>query len=57
MKRNIGFEKCNTCVERTEVEMVVLIALVVYLLGVDIHESAMKAFLALIRYNELKIKR
>ena len=32
--------------ERTEVEMVVLIGLVVYLLGVDIHESAMEAFLA-----------
>ena len=27
---HIGFEKCNTCVERTEVEMVVLIGLVVY---------------------------
>ena len=27
--------------ERTEVAMVVLIGLVVYLLGVDIHESAM----------------
>ena len=30
--------------ERTEVAMVVLIGLVVYLLGVDIHESAMEAF-------------
>ena len=39
-----------TCVERTEVAMVVLIGLVVYLLGVDIHESAMETFLALIRY-------
>ena len=57
IKRNIGFEKCNTCVERTEVEMVVLIALVVYLLDVDIHESAMEAFLALNRYNQLNIKR
>ena len=37
--------------ERTEVAMVVLIGLIVYLLGVDIHESAMEAFLALIRYN------
>ena len=53
----MGFEKCNTCVERTEVAMVVLIDLVVYLLGVDLHESAMEAFLALIRYNELRIKR
>ena len=34
-------------VERTEAEMVALI----------IHESAMEAFLALIRYNEIKIKR
>ena len=42
--------------ERTEVEMVVLSGLVVYKLSVDIHESAMEAFLALIRYNELKIK-
>ena len=39
--------------ERTEVAVVVLIGLVVYLLGVDIHESAMEAFLALIRYNHL----
>ena len=31
--------------ERTEVAMVVLIGLVVYLLGVDIRESAMGAFL------------
>ena len=31
----MGFEKCNTCVERTEVAMVVLIGLVVYLLAVD----------------------
>ena len=45
------------CVERTEVAMVVLIGLVVYLLVVDIHESAMEAFLALIRYNQLNIKR
>ena len=36
--------------------MVVLIGLVVYFLGVDIHESAMEAFLALIRYNQLNIK-
>ena len=43
--------------ERTEVEMVVLIGLVVYLLDVHIHESAMEAFLALIRYNQLNIKR
>ena len=43
--------------ERTEVAMVVLIGLVVYLLGIDIHESAMEAFLALIRYNQLNIKR
>ena len=43
--------------ERTEVAMVVLIGLVAHLLGVDIHESAMEAFLALIRYNEVKIKR
>ena len=43
--------------ERTEVAMVVLIGLVVYLLGVDIHGSAMEAFLALIRYNQLNIKR
>ena len=43
--------------ERTEVEMVVLSGLVVYQLSVDIHESAMKAFLVLIRYNEIKIKR
>ena len=43
--------------ERTEVAMVVLIGLVVNLLGVDVHEPAMEAFLALIRYNELKIKR
>ena len=39
------FEKCNTCVERTEVAMIVLIGLVVYFLGVDIHESAMEEFL------------
>ena len=43
--------------ERTEVAMVVLIGLVVYLLGVDIHEPAVEAFLALIRYNQLNIKR
>ena len=43
--------------ERTEVEVVVLIDLVVYVLDVDIHESAMEAFLALIRYNQLNIKR
>ena len=44
--------------ERFEVEMVVLIGLVVYYeLRVDIHKSAMKALIALIRYNELKIKR
>ena len=43
--------------ERTEVAMVVLIGLVVYFLGVDIHESAMEAFLALIRYNQLKISK
>ena len=53
----MGFEKCNTCAERTEVAMVVLIGLVVYLLAVDIHKSAMEAFLALIRYNQLNIKR
>ena len=41
--------------ERTEVAMVVLIVLVVYLLGVDIHESEMEAFLTLIRYNQLNI--
>ena len=46
-----------SCPERTEVAMVVLIGLVVYFLGVDIHESAMEAFLALIRYNQLNIKR
>ena len=44
IKTNIDFEKCNTCVERTEVAMVVLIGLVVYLLVLDIHESAMEAF-------------
>ena len=43
--------------ERTEVAMVVLIGFVVYFLGVDIHESTMEAFLALIRYNQLNIKR
>ena len=55
----MGFEKCNTCVERTEVAMVVLIGLVVNLRGVDVHEPAMKAFLAraLIRYNQLNFKR
>ena len=46
----------RTCVERTEVAMVVLIGWVVYLLGVDIHESAIEVFLALIRYNQLNIK-
>ena len=45
--------------ERTEVAMVVLIGLVVNLLGVDVHEPAMKAFVAraLIRYNQLNFKR
>ena len=57
LKKNIGFEKCNTCVERTEVPMVVLIGLVVNLLGVDVHEPAMEGFLALIRYNQLNFKR
>ena len=49
----------NTCVERTEVAMVVLIGLVVNLLGVDVHEPALEAFLAraLIRYNQLNFKR
>ena len=37
--------------------MVVLIGLVVNLLGVDVHEPAMEAFLALIRYNQLNFKR
>ena len=56
IKRNIGFEKR---VERTGVAMVVLISLVVNLLGVDVHEPAMEAFLAhaLIRYNQLNFKR
>ena len=40
--------------ERTEVAMGVVIGLVVYLLGVGIHEAAMEAFLALIRYNQLR---
>jgi len=46
-------------VERTEVAMVVLIGLVVNLLGVDVHEPALEAFLAraLIRYNQLNFKR
>ena len=34
IKRNIGFEKCNTCVERTEVAIVVLIGFVVSIYSV-----------------------
>ena len=39
IKRNIGFEKCNTCVERTEVAMVVLIGLVVSIYSVLTYTS------------------